>query len=67
MNTDSFFKPRLSKFNHFAIKCPNCYLRMTVVISYNKEENRYYPIDTPCRVCFVPIPITVTPVAIKIK
>ncbi len=67
MNSDNFFKPRLSKLNHFPIKCQHCYLRSTIVISYNQEENSYYPKNVSCKVCSNPITISVTPVAVRKK
>lgn len=61
MNSDfnNFYKPRISKFNHFSIMCPSCYLRMNVVISYDKENNCYNPKTLNCKICTKLIPIVV--------
>jgi hypothetical protein len=47
----NFYKPRLSKFNCFPIMCPNCLLRMSVTISYDKENDCYNPNQIDCKIC----------------
>jgi hypothetical protein len=56
---NTFYKPRLSKFNRFPIMCPNCTLRMHVDIAYDKENDCYNPKSIDCKICTKPIPINV--------